>query len=132
MIRNITTPVMAMSVSPILSRLIERLPTIAIFDEVDSVLVDEARTPLIISAPDMEPTDKYFKFAQLVDKLNPDTDYKVDEKAKSASLTEHGITRVEKLLGVDDLYEKDFESIHHMENALRAKTLYLRDREYVI
>ena len=104
----------------------------AIVDEVDSILIDEARTPLIISAPDTEPTDKYYKFSKLVNQLNPDTDFTMDEKAKSASLTEHGITRVEKILGVDNLYEKDFDSIHHIENALRAKTLYLRDREYVI
>ena len=104
----------------------------AIVDEVDSVLIDEARTPLIISAPDMEPTDKYYKFAQMVDKLNPDTDYKVDEKAKSATLTEHGISKVEKILGVDNLYEKDFESIHHIENALRARSLYLQDKDYVV
>jgi preprotein translocase subunit SecA len=104
----------------------------AIVDEVDSILIDEARTPLIISAPDTEPTDKYYKFAKLVGQLNPDTDFKMDEKAKSASLTEHGITRVEKILGIANLYEKDFDSIHHIENALRAKTLYLKDREYVI
>jgi preprotein translocase subunit SecA len=104
----------------------------AIVDEVDSVLVDEARTPLIISAPDTEPTDKYYKFAGLVEKLNPDTDYSMDEKAKSATLTEHGITRVEKILKTPNLYEKNFESIHHIENALRAKTLFLRDREYVV
>jgi len=104
----------------------------AIVDEVDSILIDEARTPLIISAPDTEPTQKYYKFAQMVDKLNPDTDYKIDEKSKSASLTETGITRVEKILGVDNLYEKDFESIHHIENALRARTLYLKDKDYVI
>src|SRR3989344_933542 len=115
-----------------LEQMVQRGHYFAIVDEVDSVLIDEARTPLIISAPDTEPTQKYYKFAQLVTKLNPDTDYTIDEKSKSASLTEHGITRVEKLLGVDNLYEKDFESIHHMENALRAKTLYLRDREYVI
>jgi preprotein translocase subunit SecA len=104
----------------------------AIVDEVDSVLIDEARTPLIISAPDMEPTEKYFKFSQLVGKLNPDTDYSIDEKVKSATLTEHGILRVEKILGVENLYEKDWETIHHIENALRAKTLYLPDRDYVV
>lgn len=103
-----------------------------IVDEVDSVLIDEARTPLIISAPDTEPTDRYYKFAQFIDKLNPDTDFTIDEKVKSASLTEHGITRVEKILGVDNLYEKDYDSIHHIENALRARTLYLRDRDYVV
>ncbi len=104
----------------------------AIVDEVDSVLIDEARTPLIISAPDTEPTDKYYKFAQMVEKLNPDTDFTIDEKLKSATLTEHGITRVEKILGVENLYEKDWDTIHHIENALRARTLYLRDRDYVV
>lgn len=123
-----------------LSEMVQRGPSstspgghyFAIVDEVDSVLIDEARTPLIISAPDMEPTDKYYKFSELITKLNPDTDYTVDEKIKSASLTEHGITRVEKIMGVDNLYEKDFESIHHIENALRAKTLFLVDRDYVV
>ncbi|BCX14666.1 MAG: protein translocase subunit SecA [Patescibacteria group bacterium] len=104
----------------------------AVVDEVDSVLIDEARTPLIISAPDTEPTQKYYQFAQLVEKLNPDTDYKIDEKQRTATLTEHGIARVEKLLGIPNLYEKDFESIHHIENALRAKTLFLKDRDYIV
>lgn len=115
-----------------LEQMSQRSHYFAIVDEVDSVLVDEARTPLIISAPDAEPTDKYYKFAGLVAKLNPDTDYSIDEKAKSATLTEHGITRVEKILKTPNLYEKDFESIHHIENALRAKTLFLRDKEYVV
>ena len=115
-----------------LPEMVQRGHYFAIVDEVDSILIDEARTPLIISAPDTEPTQKYYKFAQLVEKLNPDTDFKIDEKAKSATLTETGITRVEKLLGVDNLYEKDFDSIHHIENALRAKTLYLRDKDYVV
>ncbi len=115
-----------------LEEMVQRGHNFAIVDEVDSVLIDEARTPLIISAPDTEPTDKYYKFAQLVEKLNPDTDYKIDEKAKSATLTEHGISKVEKILGVPNLYEKDFEAIHHIENALRAKTLYLRDKDYVV
>ena len=115
-----------------LSEMVQRGHYFAIVDEVDSILIDEARTPLIISAPDTEPTQKYYKFASMVDKLNPDTDFKIDEKAKSATLTETGITRVEKILGVDNLYEKDFDSIHHIENALRAKTLYLRDKDYVV
>ena len=115
-----------------LPEMVQRGHNFAIVDEVDSILIDEARTPLIISAPDMEPTDKYYKFAGMVDKLNPDTDYKTDEKSKSCSLTETGITRVEKILGVDNLYEKDFESIHHIENALRAKTMYLKDKDYVV
>ena len=115
-----------------LEEMVQRGHYFAIVDEVDSVLIDEARTPLIISAPDTEPTDKYYKFAEIVEKLNPDTDFTIDEKAKSASLTEHGITRVEKILGVDNLYEKDFDSIHHIENALRAKTLFLRDKDYIV
>jgi preprotein translocase subunit SecA len=115
-----------------LPEMVQRGHYFAIVDEVDSILIDEARTPLIISAPDTEPTQKYYKFASIVEKLNPDTDFKIDEKAKSATLTETGITRVEKLLGIDNLYEKDFDSIHHIENALRAKTLYLRDKDYVV
>ncbi len=115
-----------------LSEMVQRGHYFAIVDEVDSILIDEARTPLIISAPDTEPTEKYYQFAQIVEKLNSDTDYKIDEKAKSASLTETGITRVEKILGVNNLYEENFESIHHIENALRARTLYLKDKDYVV
>ena len=115
-----------------IDEMVQREHYFAIVDEVDSILVDEARTPLIISAPDTEPTDKYYKFAEIVEKLNPDTDFTVDEKVRTANLTEHGITRMEKILGVENLYEKDWEIIHHVENALRAKTLFLRDRDYVV
>ncbi|MFC1625782.1 preprotein translocase subunit SecA [Patescibacteria group bacterium] len=115
-----------------LEEMVQRGHYFAIVDEVDSVLIDEARTPLIISAPDTEPTDKYYKFATLVEKLSSDTDFTIDEKAKSAMLTEHGITKVEKILGVTNLYEKDFDTVHHIENALRAKSIYLRDKDYVI
>ncbi|MCL5125290.1 MAG: preprotein translocase subunit SecA, partial [Deltaproteobacteria bacterium] len=104
----------------------------AIVDEVDSILIDEARTPLIISAPDTEPTKKYYEFARLVERLSSDTDFTIDEKHKSASLTDHGIKKVEKMLGVENLYEKDFETIHHLENALKARTLFLRDKDYVV
>lgn len=104
----------------------------AIVDEVDSILIDEARTPLIISMPDMEPTQKYYDFSRLVRTLSSDTDYVIDEKLKTANLTEHGITKVEKRLGVKNLYEKDFETIHHIENALKALTLYRKDRDYVV
>lgn len=104
----------------------------AIVDEVDSILIDEARTPLIISMPDTEPTSKYMEFNQMVNRLSADTDYTIDEKLKSAALTEHGVLKVEKILGIDNLYEKDFDTIHHIENALRAKTLYHIDREYII
>jgi preprotein translocase subunit SecA len=115
-----------------LNEMVQREHYFAIVDEVDSILIDEARTPLIISAPDTEPTQKYYQFASIVEKLQSDIDFKIDEKAKSASLTETGINKVEKILGVDNLYEKDFESIHHIENALRARSLYLKDRDYVV
>jgi preprotein translocase subunit SecA len=115
-----------------LPEMVQRGHYFAIVDEVDSVLVDEARTPLIISAPDTEPTEKYYKFAQIIGKLNPETDYTIDEKSKSAALTEHGIAKVEKVLGLTNLYEEDFEAIHHIENALRAKSLYLQDKDYVV
>jgi preprotein translocase subunit SecA len=104
----------------------------AIVDEVDSILIDEARTPLIISAPDAEPTQKYYEFAALIRGLSGDTDYIIDEKMKTANLTDHGIRKVEKILKVDNLYEKDFDTIHHIENALKARTLFLRDKDYIV
>ncbi len=115
-----------------LSEVAQREHYFAIVDEVDSVLIDEARTPLIISAPDTEPTTKYLQFAKIIDELDSDKDYKVDEKTKNANLTEDGILKVEKLLKVENLYEKDFEAIHHIENALKARSLYLIDKDYVI
>jgi preprotein translocase subunit SecA len=104
----------------------------AIVDEVDSVLIDEARTPHIIAAPDTRPTQKYYEFARLIGKLNPATDFVIDEKLKTAHLTEHGTVKVEKILGIPNLYEKDFEAIHHIENALKARELFFRDRDYVV
>ncbi len=115
-----------------LSEVVQREHYFAIVDEVDSILIDEARTPLIISAPDTEPTKKYYEFAKLISNLNPQTDYTSDEKTKTVSLTEHGIRKLEKILGVENLYEKDFETIHHVENALKAKVHFLRDRDYVV
>ena len=113
-------------------QMVQRGHHFAIVDEVDSILIDEARTPLIISAPDTEPTQKYYDFARLIQGLEPETDYVIDEKLKTANLTEYGIRRVERKLGVDNLYEKDFDTIKHVENALRARTLFLRDRDYVV
>ncbi len=104
----------------------------AIVDEVDSILIDEARTPLIISAPDMEPTEKYYRFSQIIDGLSKDTDYEIDEKLNTANLTDHGLRKVEKILGVENLYEKDFDTLHHIEQALKARTLFIRDREYIV
>jgi len=104
----------------------------AIVDEADSILIDEARTPLIISAATQEATDKYVQFSKLVKELSSDTDYVIDEKLKTANLTEHGITKVEKRLGVENLYEKDFGSIHHIQQALKARALYNIDKDYVV
>lgn len=104
----------------------------AIVDEADSILIDEARTPLIISAPAAQATEKYYQFAKLVDELSADTDYVMDEKLKTANLTEHGIKKVEKRLGVENLYEKDFASIHHIQQALRARTLFHKDKDYIV
>lgn len=104
----------------------------AIVDEADSILIDEARTPLIISAPDAEPTDKYRQFASLVKKLTAKADYQVDEKMKTAVLTDLGVKRLERLLGVQNLYEESFETIHHAEQALKAETVFQRDVDYVV
>lgn len=104
----------------------------AIVDEADSILIDEARTPLIISAPDTEPTKKYYDYAKMVSTLVKEIDFKVDEKMKTATLTDLGVKRIEQKLGVSNLYEESFEVIHHVEAALKAKTLYHRDKEYIV
>ena len=110
----------------------ERGHFFAVVDEVDSILIDEARTPLIISAPAQEPTEKYYSFSKLVENLSPATDYIVDEKLKTAHLTEHGVLKIEKTLKVDNLYEKDFSTLHHLEQALKARTLFQIDKDYVV
>ncbi len=111
---------------------VQRGHNFAIVDEVDSILIDEARTPLIISAPDMEPTGKYVEFTKIVEQLDPETDYVVNEKERASHMTEEGILKIEKLMNVDNLYEKDFSALHHIEEALKAKTLFLIDRDYVV
>ncbi len=103
----------------------------AIVDEVDFVLIDEARTPLIISSPNNQPTDKYYKFAQISAQLQP-SDYVIDEKSRSATLSEFGIRKVEKVLNVNNLYEESFETIHYIENAIKARALFHKDKDYVI
>lgn len=103
-----------------------------IVDEADSILIDEARTPLIISQPDAEPTGKYFEYAKMVTTLTKDQDYKVDEKARAVSLTDLGVKRLEKKLGVTNLYEESFDTIHHIEAALKAKTIFTRDKDYIV
>lgn len=114
------------------SQLVQRGFHFAVVDEVDSVLIDEARTPHIISAPDTEATHKYFEYAALVEKLQKTTDYVIDEKLKTAHLNDHGIAKVEKMLGLGNIYEEDFETVHHLEAALKAKTLFIRDRDYIV
>jgi len=114
------------------SQLVQRGFHYAVVDEVDSVLIDEARTPHIISAPDTEATHKYFEYAKLVDKLTSTTDFLIDEKMRTAHLTDHGIMKVEKMLGLGNIYEEDFETVHHLEAALKAKTLFMRDRDYIV
>ncbi|HKY73850.1 MAG TPA: preprotein translocase subunit SecA, partial [Patescibacteria group bacterium] len=112
--------------------LVQRNHYFAIVDEADSILIDEARTPLIISAPDSEPTKKYYDFAKIVETLTKDADYAVDEKMKTATLTDLGVKRIEKKLGVTNLYEESFDVIHHVEQALRSKTLFQRDKDYIV
>lgn len=104
----------------------------AIVDEVDSVLIDEARTPHIISAPDERPSEKYYEYAKVVEKLSSDTDYKVDEKLRTVHLTDHGIGKIEKLYGISDIYEKDFDTVYHLEAALKARTLFHKEKDYII
>ena len=115
-----------------ISEIVQRGYYYAIVDEVDSVLIDEARTPHIISAPDESPTEKYFQYADLVEKLNPDSDFKIDEKLKTAHLTDKGIEKIEKMFGVSDIYEKDFDTVYHLEAALKAKTLFHKEKDYIV
>ncbi len=114
------------------SQLVQREYHYAVVDEVDSVLIDEARTPHIISAPDTEATHKYYDYAKLVEKLTSQTDYAIDEKLRTAHLTDHGVLKVEKMLGIGNIYEKDFETVHHIEAALKARTLFHREKEYIV
>lgn len=105
----------------------------AIVDEIDSILIDEARTPLIISAPAEDSENLYQIFANIARNLEPITHYEVDEKLKSASLTDAGVEAAEKMLGVDNIYtDKGIKYVHHLETAVRAKALYTRDKEYVV
>lgn len=104
----------------------------AIVDEVDSILIDEARTPLIISAPAAENPENYIKFAKLAHTLKPDH-YILDEKRKSVALTDEGVDKVEKMLGIKNLYSPEHvRSVYHMDQALRAETLFRRDKDYVV
>ncbi|MGB9793233.1 MAG: DEAD/DEAH box helicase, partial [Thermacetogeniaceae bacterium] len=109
------------------SEMVQRELNYAIIDEVDSILIDEARTPLIISGPAEKPTDLYYKIARIIPKLQRDVDYQVDEKLNTVALTEAGTRKVEKLLGIENLSdEENLEIAHHVYNGLRAHVLMKR------
>ncbi|HWC50267.1 MAG TPA: preprotein translocase subunit SecA [Nitrospira sp.] len=116
-----------------LDQCVQRDLNFAIVDEVDSILIDEARTPLIISGPTDQTTDLYYRINAIIPQLKPEQDYTIEEKTKTASLTEDGNVRVEKLLGVDNLYDPaNMDLVHHVVKALQAYALYKRDVDYVV
>jgi preprotein translocase subunit SecA len=116
-----------------LANCVQRGHHFAIVDEVDSILIDEARTPLIISGPAEESTDKYYKIDKIIPKLIQDIDYTLDEKHRQATLTEEGVSKCERLLSLGNLYDPaHMEVIHHVYQALRAHALYKRDVDYVV
>jgi preprotein translocase subunit SecA len=116
-----------------LSHCVQRGHQFAIVDEVDSILIDEARTPLIISGPAEESTDKYYRIDKIIPKLIQDIDYTLDEKHRTATLTEEGVSKCERLLGLGNLYDPaHMELIHHVYQGLRAHTLYKNDVDYVV
>lgn len=115
-----------------LENMVQRGFNFAIVDEVDSILIDEARTPLIISSPVQESTDKYYQFAKLAAELKEGEDYIIEEKDKAATFTEQGQNNVVKKLGKDPWGENDITTTHQLESALRAKTLFKKDKDYVV
>ncbi len=115
------------------SQIVQRELNFAIVDEVDSILIDEARTPLIISQPAGKSTERYYTFARIAKTLKEESDYTKDEKQKAVSLTEEGIRKVEKALGVKNIYEAGrIEDVHHVEAALKAEALFVKDKDYVV
>lgn len=116
-----------------ISQYVQREMNYAIVDEVDSILIDEARTPLIISGPSEESTDKYYRIDKIIPGLRKDADYTIDEKAKTAILTEEGNIKIERLLGTTNLYDPaNIELVHHVLQALKAHALFKRDVDYVV
>jgi preprotein translocase subunit SecA len=116
-----------------INRLVHRGYHFAVVDEVDSILIDEARTPLIISGAVQESTRWYQQFARISPRLQRDRDYEVDEKKRTIAITEEGISRVEQILGVENLYDHvNVDLVHHLETSLKAKELYKKDVEYVV
>jgi preprotein translocase subunit SecA len=115
------------------AQMVQREPNYAIVDEVDSILIDEARTPLIISAPDTESTKLYQQFAQLVPRLKKEEDFEVDEKMKAVVIKDSGISKMENWLGVGNLYAAGkINYVHHLEQALKAQVIFQKDRDYVV
>src|SRR5262249_2425466 len=113
--------------------LVQRELHYAIVDEVDFILIDEARTPLIISGQVEQSTDSYYQFAKLIPRLQAERDYRVDEKLRTATLSEEGVGALERMLGIDNLTDPaHIEQMHHAQQGLRAHTLYHRDVEYVV
>jgi preprotein translocase subunit SecA len=112
---------------------VQRALHYAIVDEVDSILIDEARTPLIISGPAEESTDKYYKADRIIPRLHNESDYTIDEKMRSVALTEEGVAKTERLLAVDNLYDPaHLETLHHLTQALKAHALFKKDVDYVV
>ena len=112
---------------------VQRELNYAIVDEVDSILIDEARTPLIISGPSEESTDKYYTINQIIPKLKKESHYTIDEKARSSALTEEGISEVEKLMNVSNLYDpRQIETLHHVNQALKAHVVFKNEVDYVV
>jgi preprotein translocase subunit SecA len=121
------------NMSTTLDQRVQRKLHYAIVDEVDSILIDEARTPLIISAPAEESTKKYLQYSTLIGQLVPNEHYKIDEKDRAATLTEEGIAKMEQLMGVTNIYtEAGFMEVHHIEQALKAHAIFKRDIDYVV
>ncbi len=113
--------------------MVQPIHSFAIVDEVDSILIDEARTPLIISGPVEQETELYYKVDRVIPALKVDIDYEIDEKNRSAALTEDGVTHLEKLLGVDNLYDaSQMDLVHHVQQAVKAHALFKRDRDYLV
>ena len=116
-----------------LEECVQRGYNYAIVDEVDSILVDEARTPLIISGPAEESTDKYYKINKLIYQLQKERDFMIDEKARSAYLTEEGVARIERLINIDNLYDPKYvDFLHHINQALKAHQFFAKDVDYIV
>ncbi len=126
------------NMAPSLEEVVGRGNNFAIVDEVDSILIDEARTPLIISAPHEDSTDLYAQFASIIPNLRENEHYNIDEKMRAVSLTEAGIDKIESILKIDNIYDTTISGgsglryVHHLEQALRAQTLFKKDKDYVV